>query len=54
MLRQIIDEARRRSLDYFAPARALYRRHGFIGCPPFSDYLPNPGNVFFMTLELPR
>jgi len=40
------------SWDYFAPARALYRRHGFIDCSPFADYRPDPNSVF-MTLELP-
>ncbi|HEX4052449.1 MAG TPA: GNAT family N-acetyltransferase [Steroidobacteraceae bacterium] len=31
---------------YFAPARALYRRHGFVECPPFGDYRPDPNSVF--------
>ena len=39
------------SSDYFAPARALYRRHGFVECPPFADYRPDPYSVF-MTLDL--
>jgi putative acetyltransferase len=34
------------SWDYFAPARALYRRHGFVECPPFGDYVPDPNSVF--------
>jgi putative acetyltransferase len=38
---------------YFAPARALYARHGFVECPPFGDYRPDPNSVF-MTLALPR
>lgn len=37
--------------DYFAPARALYRRHGFVECPPFADYRLDPNSVF-MTLTL--
>jgi putative acetyltransferase len=31
---------------YFAPARALYARHGFVECPPFGDYRPDPNSVF--------
>ena len=30
----------------FAPARALYARHGFIACGPFSDYAEDPYSVF--------
>jgi putative acetyltransferase len=37
--------------DYFAPARALYRRHGFVECAPFADYRLDPNSVF-MTLSL--
>ncbi|EPX64924.1 putative acetyltransferase [Cystobacter fuscus DSM 2262] len=61
MLRHIIETARasgmsRLSLetgswDYFQPARALYRSHGFVECPPFGDYVLDPNSVF-MTLEL--
>ena len=36
---------------YFDPARELYRRHGFVECPPFGDYVLDPNSVF-MTLEL--
>ena len=39
------------SWPYFIPARELYKRHGFIECPPFGDYLPDPNSIF-MTLEL--
>jgi hypothetical protein len=35
----------------FAPARALYRRAGFILCGPFAGYQPSDDNLF-MTLEL--
>ena len=35
----------------FAPARALYARHGFTPCGPFGDYVAGPNNTF-MTLEL--
>jgi putative acetyltransferase len=61
MLRHIIASARaggmtRLSLetgsrDYFRPARALYRSHGFAECAPFADYAPDPNSVF-MTLDL--
>jgi putative acetyltransferase len=39
------------SWDYFHPAQALYRRHGFVECAPFGDYQPDRNSVF-MTLEL--
>ena len=32
--------------DYFGPARAFYRRHGFVQCAPFADYQPDPNSVF--------
>jgi len=32
--------------DYFAPARAFYRRYGFVECAPFADYKPDPNSVF--------
>ncbi len=61
MLRHIIASARsmgmsRLSLqtgswDYFRPAHALYRRHGFVECPPFADYAPDP-NSLLMSLDL--
>ncbi len=61
MLRHIIGIARRMRLSrlsletgswpYFAPARELYRRHGFVECPPFGSYAPDPNSIF-MTLEL--
>jgi putative acetyltransferase len=61
MLRHIITVARQEGLSrlsletgswvYFDAARALYRRHGFVECPPFGDYRPDPNSVF-MTLEL--
>jgi putative acetyltransferase len=63
MLRHIVEAAcamgmRRISLEtgswpYFEPARALYRRHGFVECPPFGEYVEDPNSVF-MTLELPE
>ncbi len=39
------------SWDYFWPAQALYRSHGFVECPPFADYVLDPNSVF-MTLDL--
>src|SRR5262249_26109775 len=56
MLRHIIDEARRASMtrlsletgswDYFRPAVALYRRHGFIECGPFAHYRLDRNSIF--------
>lgn len=37
--------------DFFLPARALYRAHGFVECEPFGDYRPDPSSTF-MTREL--
>jgi len=61
MLRHIIATARasgmsRLSLEtgsweYFRPAHALYRSHGFVECPPFADYALDPNSVF-MSLDL--
>jgi len=63
MLRHIIAEARRMgfsrlsletgSWPYFAPARELYARQGFVECAPFGSYVADPNSVF-MTLELGR
>jgi len=61
MLRHIIEKARvmklkrlfleTGSFDYFAPARALYTRHGFSECPPFADYNLDK-NSTFMSREI--
>ncbi len=61
MLEYIIREAQRRAYTVlkletgatlaFAPARALYLRHGFSYCGPFADYTNDPNSVF-MTKEL--
>jgi putative acetyltransferase len=61
MLQHIIAFARSRGIsrlsletgswDYFQPAVALYRKHGFVECKPFADYLEDPNSVF-MTLDL--
>lgn len=39
------------SMDYFLPAHALYLKHGFTFCGPFSDYQEDP-NSKFMSLDL--
>jgi putative acetyltransferase len=39
------------SWEYFRPAHAFYRRHGFVECPPFADYVLDPNSVF-MSLDL--
>lgn len=39
------------SMDYFLPAHALYLKHGFTFCGPFSDYQADP-NSKFMSLDL--
>ena len=61
ILRHIIQSAqqmgmRRLNLEtgswpYFDPARALYRRHGFVECTPFGEYVEDANSVF-MTLAL--
>jgi putative acetyltransferase len=61
VLRFIVEEARQRgyrrmsletgSMEFFAPARRLYERHGFEYCEPFADYREDPNSVF-MTLRL--
>lgn len=63
MLRHIIATARAHGMsrlsletgswEYFRPARAFYRSHGFIECPPFADYVLDPNSVF-MSLDLRR
>lgn len=61
LLRHLLDRARTAGYatvwletgtqDYFAPARRLYARHGFVECGPFGDYRPDP-NSTFMSLTL--
>jgi putative acetyltransferase len=61
ILRHIIDEAKRRNysrlsletgaMPFFAPARQLYLKFGFIYCGPFAEYKEDPNSVF-MTKEL--
>lgn len=35
------------SWDYFKPAHALYRRHGFVECGPFDSYRSDANSLFF-------
>jgi putative acetyltransferase len=61
VLQHIIDESGRRgyerlsletgSMEAYAPARALYARHGFVPCEPFANYRLDPYSAY-MTLEL--
>jgi putative acetyltransferase len=37
--------------EFFAPARRLYARHGFVVCEPFGDYTLDPHSTY-MTLAL--
>jgi putative acetyltransferase len=61
LLRRIIAAARERGMSrlsletgswpYFAPARALYAKHGFVECGPFGEYRLDSNSVF-MTKEI--
>jgi putative acetyltransferase len=61
LLERILAEARGRGYttlsletgpqDFFAPARRLYQRYGFVECGPFADYTLDPHSIF-MTLDL--
>jgi putative acetyltransferase len=63
MLRQIMAAARARGMSrlsletgswpYFAPARALYSRHGFVECEPFGEYREDPNSVFMTVAVRP-
>jgi len=56
MLEHIIAVARNRGIKklsletgswpHFQPAVALYKRHGFVACPPFGDYKLDPNSIF--------
>jgi putative acetyltransferase len=56
ILRHIVAEARARGIrslwletgsgDDFAAARGLYASEGFVECPPFGDYRPDPLSTF--------
>lgn len=57
MVRHLVAEARWRAYrllsletgtqDFFAPARRLYLREGFVACGPFGDYALDPHSAFF-------
>jgi len=57
LLDHIVADARQRGYQrvlletgtepYFAAARALYERYGFVECPPFGDYQDDPHSTFF-------
>jgi putative acetyltransferase len=61
VLDYLLDDARRRSIrrisletgsmEFFAPARALYSKAGFVPCRPFGSYADDPHSVF-MTMIL--
>ena len=61
VLRRLLDEARRLGMtrvsletgtqEYFAAAVRLYRRHGFVDCGPFGEYVLDP-NSRYMTIAL--
>jgi len=34
------------SMEFFAAARGLYAKAGFVPCPPFGRYTEDPNNVF--------
>ncbi len=56
MLQHIIDEAKSRrykllsletgSMEFFIPARQLYKKFGFTECAPFADYINDPNSIF--------
>jgi putative acetyltransferase len=33
--------------DFFAPARALYEKFGFVACGPFADYADDPNSAYY-------
>jgi putative acetyltransferase len=61
LLEHALDDARSRgvervsletgSMEFFAPARALYVRAGFVRCAPFGSYVDDPLSTF-LTKEL--
>lgn len=38
------------SMPFFAPARRLYERHGFVCCAPFGEYREDPNSVYMSRL----
>ena len=61
LLRHALSNARERkvarisletgSMQFFAPARALYKKHGFDQCQPFGSYIEDPHSQY-MTRSL--
>lgn len=61
LLQHVVAEARARGYsrlsletgteEFFRPARALYRSHGFVETGPFGEYTLDPNSVY-LTLEL--
>ncbi|MDM3944752.1 GNAT family N-acetyltransferase [Mycobacteroides abscessus] len=59
LLLHALDDAKRRdvtrisletgSMEFFAPARALYRKHGFTECGPFGSYRQDSNSTFMTT-----
>lgn len=57
LLAVILEECRARGVrelnletgtqDYFAPARALYAKHGFLARGPFADYTDDASSAYF-------
>lgn len=41
------------AMEFFAPARSLYKRHGFDQCQPFGSYTEDPHSIY-MTRALQR
>ncbi|GGB88596.1 GCN5 family N-acetyltransferase [Knoellia flava TL1] len=38
------------SMEFFVPARSLYRGAGFAECPPFGSYVEDPNSTFLTLL----
>ena len=34
------------AMEFFEPARRLYKKFGFVDCPPFGEYKQDPNSVF--------
>ena len=42
------------TMEFFAPARALYAKAGFVLCPPFGSYVEDPHSTFMTRTLTPR
>ena len=42
------------AMEFFAPARSLYRKFGFEPCGPFSTYKDDPNSTFLTKVLLPE